>query len=304
MLPRGVPGKSLALLLWLPLLCPPRDLPQPGEAELVVIDVGQGLSVLVRTARHILLYDMGPATEDGFDAGERAVVPALHALGIRDLDAAMLSHGDNDHAGGFPALRSAVPLLQSLAPAGSPVLADAPCIAGQGWRWEGVDFRFLHPARHFPYLGNEANCVLRIESAHGTILLTGDIGEVVERELLRRERHALRADVVLAPHHGSGGSSDPDFVAATGARLALVANGFGNRFGHPRAEVVARWQAHGAEVLETAQSGAIRVWLGQGGLQVRERRPFRARLWDAARLRRAATLSYRPVDERRRAPED
>ena len=304
LLPRGVPGKSLALLLWLPLLWPDRELPAPGEVELLMIDVGQGLSVLVRTRQHALLYDMGPAVRDGFDAGERAVIPTLRALGVARLDRAVVSHGDNDHAGGFPALRRVVPLLQSLAPAGSPVLADAPCIASQGWRWEGVDFRFLHPARHFPYLGNEASCVLRIESAHGTILLTGDIGEVVERELLRRERHALRADVVLAPHHGSGGSSDPDFVAATGARLALVANGFGNRFGHPRAEVVARWQAHGAEVLETAQSGAIRVWLGQGGLQVRERRPFRARLWDAARLRRAATLSYRPVDERRRAPED
>ena len=146
--------------------------------------------------------------------------------------------------------------------------------------------------------------MLRIETAHGAVLLTGDIGEVVERALLRHDPDALRADVVLAPHHGSGGSSDPGFVAATGAKLALVANGFGNRFGHPRAEVVNRWRAQGAEVLETAESGAIRVWLGENGLQVRERRPFRARLWDAARLRRAATLSYRPVDERPRAPED
>ena len=304
LLPRGVPGKGLAMLLWLPLLWPDRELPAHGEVELLVIDVGQGLSVLVRTRQHALLYDTGPAVRDGFDAGERAVVPALRAMGVARLDRVVVSHGDNDHAGGFPAVRNVMPISQSLSPTGSPVVADAPCVAGQGWRWEGVDFRFLHPTAHFPYLGNEASCVLRIETAHGAVLLTGDIGEVVERALLRRDPGALSADVVLAPHHGSGGSSDPGFVAATGAKLALAANGFGNRFGHPRAEVVSRWRAQGAEVLETAESGAIRVWLGQGGLQVRERRPFRARLWDAARLRRAATLSYRSVDERPQAPED
>ena len=104
LLPRGLPGRGLALLLWLPLLYPPRELPAPGEVELTVIDVGQGLSVLVRTAHHSLLYDMGPAIPDGFDAGERAVIPALHALGVRRLDLAVVSHGDNDHAGGLRAV--------------------------------------------------------------------------------------------------------------------------------------------------------------------------------------------------------
>lgn len=143
-----------------------------------------------------------------------------------------------------------------------------------------------------------------MESAQGAVLLTGDIGEVIERELLRRDAASLRAEVVLAAHHGSGGSSDPAFVAATGARLVLVSSGFGNRFGHPRPQVVKRWQEAGAEVLDTAQSGAIRVWLGPEGLQLRERRRDRARLWDAERLRKAATLSYRPDHERPRMPED
>jgi competence protein ComEC len=146
--------------------------------------------------------------------------------------------------------------------------------------------------------------VLRIESRHGAVLLTGDIGEVVERELVRRDPSGVRAEVVLAAHHGSGGSSDPAFVAATGARLALVSAGQGNRFGHPRADVVRRWQAGGAEVLNTAESGAVRLWLGREGLQVRERRRQQARLWDAARLRAAATLSYRSANERPPGPED
>ena len=304
LLPRGVPGKALAALLWLPLLWPDRELPAYGEAELLMIDVGQGLAVVVRTKGHTLLYDMGPAVRDGFDAGERAVVPALRALGVARLDRAVISHGDNDHAGGFEAVRRVMPVAESMTPAGSPVQADSNCTAGQGWEWDGVRFRFLHPTPHFPYLGNEASCVLRVETAHGAMLLTGDIGDVIERELVRRDPAGIRAEVVLAAHHGSGGSSDPAFVAATGAKLVLVSSGFGNRFGHPKPHVVARWQDEGSEVLDTAQSGALRVWVSADGLQLQERRASKARLWDAVRVREAAKLSYRPANERPRVPED
>jgi competence protein ComEC len=299
MLPRGVPGKPLALLLWLPLLFPPRDLPKPGEVELVVIDVGQGLSVLVRTARHSLLYDMGPAMQDGFDAGERAVVPALHALGVRSLDAAMLSHGDNDHAGGWSSVAKSFPVAALLAPAGSPAPGITGCVAGQSWDWDGVRFRVLHPTPWFPYLGNEASCVLRIESAHASALLTGDIGTVIESKLLDAVPHALRSDVVLVPHHGSAGSSSEALIAATRARLALVSSGAGNRFGHPKPGVVRRWCDAGAEVVDTARAGAVRVWLGRRGLQLDERRGSRPRLWDAARRRHGtAGLCYAPETQR------
>ena len=121
--------------------------------------------------------------------------------------------------------------------------------------------------------------MLLVASAHGSALLPGDIGEVVERRLLR-EPERLRADVVVVAHHGSNGSSSPGFVAATGARLALIGAGHGNRFGHPRPQVVERWREQGTEVLATPASGAIRVWLDEDGLSVRERRPWRARLWD------------------------
>jgi competence protein ComEC len=296
LMPRGVPGKPLALLLWLPLLWPDRNLPAQGEAELVVIDVGQGLSVLIRTRNHALLYDMGPAVRDGFDAGERAVVPALHALGVRQLDRAVVSHGDNDHAGGFPAVRLAFPVSTALSPDQSGVADTSPCEAGQGWTWDGVHFRFLHPPPYFPYLRNDASCVLRIETAHGAALLTGDISDVIERELVRREPASLRADVVLVAHHGSGGSSDSAFIAATGARHALISSGHGNRFHHPRPDVVVRWQEAGARTWDTAQAGAIRVWLGESGSAPEIRRQAYPRLWDAAARSklRPAELSYRP----------
>jgi competence protein ComEC len=294
LLPRGVPGKPLAALLWLPLLLPPLHAPATGDAELTVVDVGQGLSVLLRTHDHALLYDMGPAVPDGFDAGERVVVPTLHALGVHAIGVAMVSHGDSDHAGGFAAVRRAFPPGLSLSPAGSPVPGTRPCLAGTHWRWDDVEFRVLHPAAGFPYLDNESSCVLRVSGTHGAALLTGDIGEVIERKLLREQPLMLRADVVLVAHHGSGGSSDPDFVAATGAKFALVSSGFGNRFHHPQAEVVERWHGAGAAVVDTQVLGALRVRLDEGGPRLAGERLRHARPWDAARRRGGvAGLSYR-----------
>jgi competence protein ComEC len=292
LLPRGVPGKSLALLLWLPLLWPQRGLPAAGEAELTVVDVGQGLSVLVRTSGHALLYDMGPAVRDGFDAGERAVLPALHALGVPRLDAVVVSHGDNDHAGGLEAVRRSMRIDDALAPDGAQVSGTRPCLAGASWRWDSVTFRFLHPPPDFPYLGNEASCVLRIETEHGAALLTGDIGEVIESRLLRIDPAAVRADVVLVAHHGSRGSSDSGFVAATGARYALVSAGYGNRFRHPNQAVVERWQRAGASTLSTIDGGALRIRLAADGISAQTRRKRHPRLWDAMRWRER--VSYRP----------
>lgn len=295
LLPLGAPGRALALLLWLPLLYPARGLPKQGEVELVVLDVGQGLSVLVRTARHSLLYDMGPAVPDGYDAGERSVVPALHALGVTRLDAGVVSHGDMDHAGGRASVAVAFPMPRVFAPEGSPSPGTDTCEAGKRWEWDGVMFEFLHPNAGFPYLGNEASCVLRVETRHGSALLPGDAGHYVERKLLNEAPAALRSDVVVVGHHGSLGSSSAEFVTAVGARLALVSSGADNRFKHPRPQVVQRWCASGAEVVDTQRSGALRVWIGENGLQLREQRVFQTRLWDAIRrLGRASGLCYAP----------
>lgn len=192
--------------------------------------------------------------------------------------------------GGAAAVLAAIPVGRVMAPSGMPGPEATVCEAGTTWRWDGVDFRFLHPPSHFPYLRNESSCVLRIETGHGAALLVGDIGEVIEQRLLAHAPDDLRADVVLAPHHGSAGSSSPGFVRATGSRLAVMSTGYGNRFGHPRREVVERWRAAGAEVLDTRESGAVRIWIGEGGLAVRERRLSSARWWDAAGRQRAAGI--------------
>jgi len=146
-----------------------------------------------------------------------------------------------------------------------------------------MTFRFLHPTMHFPYLRNEASCVLRMESEHGAVLLMGDVGEIIEREMMRRDPGSIPADVVVAGHHGSRTSSDPTFVSATGAGHALISAGYGNRFGHPHEQVEYRWTRAGAQVLSTATGGALRVRMGGGGTAVEQRRLAHPRLWDAQR---------------------
>ncbi len=122
-------------------------------------------------------------------------------------------------------------------------------MAGSAWSMDGVRFRFLHPDLHFPRFRNESSCVLRVESAHGAVLLTGDVGEVVERMLVAAQPEMLQADVVLMAHHGSGKSSDRSFINATGARHAIASAGHGNRFGHPHPAASWRWQDGGASVV-------------------------------------------------------
>jgi len=293
LMPRGTPGRVLALLLWLPLLWPDRQLPAAGDVELTAIDVGQGLSVLVRTREHALLYDMGPAVPDGFDAGERAVVPVLRARGLARVDRMVVSHADLDHVGGLASVRREAPSDDLLAPAGAGVDGARPCLYGQEWEWDGVRFVFLHPTPGFPYLGNDSSCVLRIESRHGAALLTGDIGASIEAQLAASDPRAVHADVVVVAHHGSRHSSDASFVQATGAREAVFSTGHANRFHHPSIEVARRWAASGARLWNTADDGAVTLRLDAGGPHVATQRAASSRLWDAARRSGAdAGLSY------------
>lgn len=276
--PRGIPARALGALLLLPLLFPRLPAPAHGQVELHLFDVGQGLSALVRTQNHALLFDTGPAFGSGLDMGEAAVVPALRSLGLSQLDRVVVSHGDADHAGGTGSVLRAFPApLQSSDRVRFPT--SAPCMSGERWDWDGVQFELLHPPEYFPYQRNESSCVLRVQAGSEVVLLTGDIGNLIEQRLLREQPERLRADVVLVPHHGSGSSSSDAFVRATGATHALIAAGHANRFGHPRPEVVARWEAAGARVWNTAEHGALRLDLGAAGIEPVARRPAHPRLW-------------------------
>jgi competence protein ComEC len=205
-----LPGRRFALLGMLPLLLSGTSRLPEGEARINVLDVGQGLAVTIETRRHRALYDAGPRYRSGFDAGAEIVGPALEALGVRRLDRLIVSHGDADHAGGMDAILARFPEATLLA--GHDVLdaRAAGCFAGDAWDWDGVSFSILHPPVDFGPPGNETSCVLRIETAGGTVLLTGEIERRAESLLTRTED--IAAEVVVVPHHGSRTSSTARFV--------------------------------------------------------------------------------------------
>jgi competence protein ComEC len=256
-LPRGVPLRWLGLLLFLPLLRPPLRVPAEGAFQAWVLDVGQGLSVLLRTREHALVYDAGARYPSGFDLGEAVVLPSIHALGISRLDMLMISHGDNDHAGGAEAVADAFP--QATRYAGEPARMRLPtqqCVAGQSWQWDGVRFRVLSPARGDGDRDNDSSCVLLVEGRGGRLLLTGDISSKVEPQVAAALGPGPRP-FMLVPHHGSKTSSGAAFIAAVQPPLALVSAGWRNRFGHPKPEVLARYAAAHVPVFNTAVQGAI-----------------------------------------------
>ncbi|HEX4896559.1 MAG TPA: DNA internalization-related competence protein ComEC/Rec2 [Solimonas sp.] len=271
--PRGLPLRMLGLLCLLPLLQPPVAAPVEG-LEVTALDVGQGLAVLVRTPGHSLLFDAGPAFEEGFDAGSSIVAPYVLGLGLDGVDRLLLSHGDNDHAGGVPAVRRLLRIGDELG-----TDQGRSCADGQSWTWDGVRFELLHPEPD-TWAGNDGSCVLRIEGPF-SVLLPGDIERRAERRLLRDHGPRLRADLLLAPHHGSRSSSTEDFVAAVAPRVVIHSAGWRSRYGHPRPEVVARYAAGSARQYTTGVSGALRVWRQDGELRVEAWRPGAARWWNA-----------------------
>ena len=201
----------------------------------------------------------------------------------------IVTHSDADHSGGALAILESVRtdwVLSSLGE-GHPIAKAAPlhrhCEAGQKWQWDGVRFEMLHPtaesyANH-ALKPNARGCTLMIRAGAYAILLPADIEAAQEAELVARDGDALRANVLLVPHHGSGTSSTPPFLQAVQPQTAIFQLGYRNRYHHPRADVVERYRQLGASLDRTDESGAILLQLGQNDITVTKYREEHARYW-------------------------
>ncbi len=272
---------------WLsPLLCSSLWLARPavpatGDFTLTVFDVGQGLSVLVRTRQHALLYDAGPVTRGGRDLGATVVVPNLRAAGVGRLDALVLSHEDSDHAGGADSvLRELAVARVFVSPSSGRDARARRCAEGMRWRWDDVDFEILHPAHADRGSENELSCVLRVAGKAHSALLTGDIEARAEAALARRHP-SLAADVLITPHHGSASSSTAPFVAAVRPAHAIHSAAHGNRYGFPAPAVTARYTAVGSTQWITGAVGAVRIEARGAALTVTGWRATARRYWHA-----------------------
>lgn len=290
----GLRPRIHGVLLMLPMLAAGRQPVARGEFRVMALDVGQGSAVVIETRSHVLLYDAGPGYPSGASAGAQVVVPYLRVAGVHRLQQMMISHEDADHAGGAADVSAAVPADEFLT--GSlldhPLLASAgndaagrwqPCVAGQQWEWDGVRFAVLHPPA--VWVGdagvpsNARSCVLRVGTAHRTLLLTGDIRAEDERRLAQPDADALRADFLLVPHHGSGTSSSLDLLRAVRPEVAVFQLGYGNRYRHPRPDVWKRYAREGVHRYRTDETGAVSIATKGEGYEILPYRQRERRYW-------------------------
>lgn len=265
LLPRGFPMRWLGIIGLLPMFLIQANRPPDGAMRVSVLDVGQGLAVVVNTKEHTLLYDTGPRYSSQSDSGSRVIVPYLRAIGVRQLDSLVVSHDDNDHSGGLVSILSQMPVRKVISslPDDSPLidpLLNTPCHTGQSWQWDDVVFEMIFPDAD-SYLNprikdNDRSCVLRITSRFGRILIAGDIERGAENILLGSE-YSVKSDVLIAPHHGSKTSSTLAFVEEVNPRAVVFTMGYLNRFRHPHPAVLQRYEKIGSKIYRSDQDGAV-----------------------------------------------
>ena len=281
LLPRGLPGRWVGWIWLLPLLSPVHARPAEGVAWFTLLDVGQGLSAVIQTRDHALIYDTGGRFSPTFDAGTAVLVPYLKSRGLHHIDKVILSHGDSDHVGGAPALLKFSKVREILT--SEPGRIDIPditsCRRGDSWQWNGIRFKLLHPGNTMSYKSNNKSCVLMVTVGQKKLLLTGDIEIEAESELLEVYNNQLDAGVMTAPHHGSKTSSSSEFIQAVNPELVLFSVGYRNRFNFPNEDIIRRYNNLGSKILNTARNGAILLELRQNKITVTEYRQQSRRFW-------------------------
>ena len=290
LLPKGLPGRWLGYPgLMVALLLPDRPLP---ALAITVLDVGQGLAVVVQTPTHRLIYDAGPTYSEKFDAGRAIVVPFLYSRGIDSLDTLIISHGDQDHAGGLHGVLEGVGVDQLLVGeraktlerfSGGNVLHGLDirsCHDYPAWQWDDVSFRFLTLADVHLNNSNNRSCILLIEYAGQSILLPGDIEAQGESYLIASGQLPPALTLLLAAHHGSRSSSSAEFVSHTRPDTVVFSAGYRSQHGHPHPQVTARFADEGSRSFNTAESGALDfIWHDQKLQSIVEFRSAQRRYW-------------------------
>ena len=271
-----VAGVPLSLLLlW------PQSISVDNLA-VTLLDVGQGQSVVIETRNHTLVYDLGPIFPSGFNTAESVVIPYLRSQARQRNDMLVLSHDDNDHTGGVSQFVKRMDVRSTLFGQEMPQF-EIPynsCHDVEPWRWDGVLFRFLKPPLE-PVNDNDASCILLLEHPGGRILITGDVTRRIEQSLLKQYGDLLRADVITTPHHGSGTSSSPSFVRRVGAKNSIVSAGWKSRYGLPKTDVIQRLRKSGAEIDNTADTGALLMeWDRDGRQSLHRYRDDARRFWN------------------------
>lgn len=281
----SVPSGLLGLILLLPLATHLASKDQHWQVR--VLDVGQGLAVLITRNGRAILYDTGVSFGTGYNMADAVIIPTLKGLGIGQLDLLIVSHGDIDHSGSAQRLIDLGLVEQVMSSQFQP---SRPCEQGMAWQWQELAFDVLWPVSSAPVRSqnrgnsdpllsdNNQSCVVRVSNGEVSFWLTGDIEHLAEAQLTsylqatmttnpglgRPNRGGLSRvipitpkNVIIVPHHGSRTSSNEGLLAVIQPDVAVFSAGFNNRWGMPHADVIRRYQGINAGIYNTAQDGEI-----------------------------------------------
>jgi competence protein ComEC len=251
------------------------DTDAPPTHSVTVMDVGQGLSVVIHAEDRALVYDTGQGRPGGFSQAEKVLLPYLGQRGLNKIDVLLISHGDQDHSGGLDFLNGQINIGRRLGFGGEP------CRNGERWRWGAIEFLVINGPGQGDEVRNDHSCGLLVRAPGFSVLIPGDVSERKEREWVRYWRDELRATVLVLGHHGSQTSTGHAFLKWVEPRAALASTGRGNPFGHPHRAVLHRLTEAGVDHrLDTARDGAILIsFTDQRGPTLRGRRSQWSPYW-------------------------
>lgn len=268
--------------------------------QVEVFDVGQGLAVLVESNGEYLLYDTGPSYGAHYTVATFAILPYLQARGITHLDYFIISHSDNDHAGGMKTIQNNLDIKSAYAGEAQQMNAlqirfpqqkqtnvvYKQCLAGQSYQLGKLAVRTFSPSK-VGKNNNNNSCVIKVSDGRHSLLLTGDISKVVEQKLIKRSLQVghtdiyqdLQSDILIAPHHGSKTSSSIAFIKKVNPKWVVFSAGYKNRWNFPILEVVERYQQQGVKHLSTSSTGFIRFNVENQHIDVKTFRADLAAYW-------------------------
>ena len=231
-----------------------------NEAQIDVLDVGQGLSVIIRTAKHTVVYDTGMKFYQGSDMAQMAIIPFLETQGIGKIDMVVISHPDLDHRGGLPSLEEKYHINELVVDNVAFYHRGKNCHQYPAWEWDGISFRFL-PIKQIFRDKNNSSCVLQVSNQAGKILLPGDIEKLAENYLAGTYGEELASDVLVVAHHGSKTSSTPGFIKLVSPQFSIISAGFDNRYHFPHQQTIATLTKENSKILNTMTCGMTTIRL-------------------------------------------
>jgi competence protein ComEC len=262
-----------------------------NDWQVNVLDVGQGLSVVIERNGKVILYDTGASYPSGFNLAESVVLPYFQYKGIETIDQLILSHTDSDHAGGLTFIDEQV--IAGKIAVNEMKFNDKDneydkyarkksCKKGDGFIWQGLRFNVLWP-KVIQGKENDNSCVINITDGKYSVLLTGDISRKVEKILVSDSTIAeqLKANVIIAPHHGSKTSSSSRFIEAVSPDAVIFSAGYLNRWHMPNKAVLKRYQEFNVTPYSTAEQGMVVIKIAEQGLEIESYREHIKPYWFA-----------------------